>query len=495
MSNYTNLNSNTDYWSNQNFLMNPYQVNKDGYSASTDSNVKDSTLSPSSYDDSYNQRLPNSNSSIMDNNPNNGNMIKNMGQLHTQGLDSTYSGKNLNYSENHLQNQNAGYLNKEIDSITNGFMKMNTNANFNEISNPTSSYNYIAQPQLQAMQPLPPQQQQQQQQQSQQQQQQQQADIHSVPHLSAGDVNLSSLDSNEILLDSGFDKGGQRKFSWNSNPGNHLSISSSISDYASAVSAVANSSSGKLASKRDNYSSSDIYGASYSQYKVPEEKESASSRKHIENDSWDLDFINKNEEALENITKEELITYLFVKTTIIAKLKKDLEEKDSRSKAKQYDAESPDYSIFSTDSIVDNNGVSDLSEKGGFPSSASAKKNISFEIPKTHEELYIRLNEKLRSTQEELEETNLRLESVLTAIALNPTQSIISSGRYDEEEVAHRIVTKLQLLTEENDEMAKMLSYGKSKEKDIEIGLLRKQNIELKDKIAKLESKVINLKK
>ncbi|GMF60570.1 unnamed protein product [[Candida] boidinii] len=221
MSNYTNLNSNTDYWSNQNFLMNPYQVNKDGYSASTDSNVKDSTLSPSSYDDSYNQRLPNSNSSIMDNNPNNGNMIKNMGHLHTQGLDSTYSGKNLNYSENHLQNDNAGYLNKEIDSITNGFMKMNTNANFNEISNPTSSYNYIAQPQLQAMQPLPPQQQQQQQQQSQQQQQQQQADIHSVPHLSAGDVNLSSLDSNEILLDSGFDKGGQRKFSWNSNPDNH----------------------------------------------------------------------------------------------------------------------------------------------------------------------------------------------------------------------------------------------------------------------------------
>ncbi|GMF52690.1 unnamed protein product [[Candida] boidinii] len=120
---------------------------------------------------------------------------------------------------------------------------------------------------------------------------------------------------------------------------------------------------------------------------------------------------------------------------------------------------------------------------------------IPYSLQTTHEELYIRLNEKLRSTQEELEETNLRLESVLTAIALNPTQSIISSGRYDEEEVAHRIVTKLQLLTEENDEMAKMLSYGKSKEKDIEIGLLRKQNIELKEKIAKLESKVINLRK
>ena len=482
------MNSNADYWSNQNFLINPYQGNKDDYLASTESNVKESTVSPGTYDDLYNQRLPNSNSSILENNPNNGNLIKNMGQLHTQALDSTYSVKNQNYPENHLQNQNSGYLNKEIDSITNGFMKMNTNANFNDISNGTPAYNYLAQPQqqimkMQAMQLPSPQQQ--------QQQQQQKADTRSIPHFSAGDVNISSLDNNEILLDSGFDKGGQRKFSWNSNTGNHLSISSSISDYASAVSVVANNSSGKLASRRDNYSGSDIYGTSLSQYKAPEEKESGSSGKMIGHDSWDLDFFNNNEEVLGNITKEELITHLFVKTTIIAKLKSELEEKDTKSKVKQHDAESPNYSIFSTDSIIDN----DLSEKTGFPSSASAKKNVSFEIPKTHEELYIRLNEKLRSTQEELEETNLRLESILTAIALNPTQSVISSGRYDEEEVAHRIVTKLQLLTEENDEMAKMLSYGKSKEKDIEIGLLRKQNIELKEKITKLESKVINLRK
>ncbi|ESW98428.1 hypothetical protein HPODL_04055 [Ogataea parapolymorpha DL-1] len=119
----------------------------------------------------------------------------------------------------------------------------------------------------------------------------------------------------------------------------------------------------------------------------------------------------------------------------------------------------------------------------------------TFEIPKNHEQLYTKLTEKLQAAQEELEETKLRLEVVLTAVALNPNQSITKTGRYDEEEIAHKIITKMQMLTEENEEMAKMLSYGKSKEKDIEIGLLRKQNVELKSKVAKLEVKLKELKK
>ncbi|KAG7698849.1 hypothetical protein KL930_002364 [Ogataea haglerorum] len=119
----------------------------------------------------------------------------------------------------------------------------------------------------------------------------------------------------------------------------------------------------------------------------------------------------------------------------------------------------------------------------------------TFEIPKNHEQLYTKLTEKLQAAQEELEETKLRLEVILTAVALNPNQSVTKTGRYDEEEIAHKVITKMQMLTEENEEMAKMLSYGKSKEKDIEIGLLRKQNVELKSKVAKLEVKLKELKK
>ncbi|GME77449.1 unnamed protein product [Ambrosiozyma monospora] len=123
-------------------------------------------------------------------------------------------------------------------------------------------------------------------------------------------------------------------------------------------------------------------------------------------------------------------------------------------------------------------------------SSSGSNEEANFEVPKNHVDIYNKLAEKLQATEDELSDTKLRLEAVLTAIALNPTQSTTKSGRYDEEEVAHKIITKLQMLTEENDEMAKMLSYGKSKEKDIEIGLLRKQNEELTEKITKLENKV-----
>ncbi|ODV83451.1 hypothetical protein CANARDRAFT_184368, partial [[Candida] arabinofermentans NRRL YB-2248] len=128
--------------------------------------------------------------------------------------------------------------------------------------------------------------------------------------------------------------------------------------------------------------------------------------------------------------------------------------------------------------------------------SASSKNSDpgSFEIPKNHEELYLRLTEKLESTQSDLEDTKLRLEAVLTAVTLNPLHSATKDGTYDEEEIAHKIISKMQMLTEENEEMSKMLSYGKSKEKDIEIGLLRRENQELKRKIMKLESKVIESK-
>lgn len=112
-----------------------------------------------------------------------------------------------------------------------------------------------------------------------------------------------------------------------------------------------------------------------------------------------------------------------------------------------------------------------------------------YEIPKNHEQLYERLVEKLQSTDKELEETKARLESLATAVTLNPSQSQYKYGRYDEQEVAHKIITKLQMLTEENEEMSKMLSYGKAKEKDIEIGLLKSQNEQLRQKLEKLEAK------
>lgn len=116
--------------------------------------------------------------------------------------------------------------------------------------------------------------------------------------------------------------------------------------------------------------------------------------------------------------------------------------------------------------------------------------NGNYEIPKNYEELYLKLVEKIQATESELDDTKTRLEALVTAIAMNPNPSTFKNGRYDEEEISHKIISKLKMLTEENEELSRMVSYGKSKEKDIEIALLRKQNNDLLEKVAKLEGKL-----
>ena len=60
--------------------------------------------------------------------------------------------------------------------------------------------------------------------------------------------------------------------------------------------------------------------------------------------------------------------------------------------------------------------------------------------------------------------------------------------RYDAESIAHKMVVRLENLTNENKEMAKMLAYGRSKETQIELQLAKKENLELREKIASLEA-------
>lgn len=94
-------------------------------------------------------------------------------------------------------------------------------------------------------------------------------------------------------------------------------------------------------------------------------------------------------------------------------------------------------------------------------------------IPSTFYEKYRELAEKAKKTELELKDTKQRLEAIMVAISLNPGSATTKLGRYDEEEMAHRIISKMRMLNEENTKMAQMLSYGKSKEKSIELALLR----------------------
>ncbi|XBW35454.1 hypothetical protein QEN19_001024 [Hanseniaspora menglaensis] len=118
------------------------------------------------------------------------------------------------------------------------------------------------------------------------------------------------------------------------------------------------------------------------------------------------------------------------------------------------------------------------------------------EIPNSINELILRLSKKNEANNEKIKDLETRLDSIVTAVMMNPMNisgngNMINNvstdhGRYDEEAIAHKLVVRLETLTKENEEMGKMLSYGRSKEYQIDIKLLKRENEILKAKISEL---------
>ncbi|CAR28321.1 hypothetical protein ZYGR_0R00550 [Zygosaccharomyces rouxii] len=117
---------------------------------------------------------------------------------------------------------------------------------------------------------------------------------------------------------------------------------------------------------------------------------------------------------------------------------------------------------------------------------------LSLEIPDSVEDMFKKMSKSLQKKDEELIAANQTLESILTALALNPTNSMTKYGRYDPEALAHKTVVRIETLTRENQEMSKMLAYGRSKEAQIELQLMKKENEELKAKVMELQQSTIN---
>lgn len=120
----------------------------------------------------------------------------------------------------------------------------------------------------------------------------------------------------------------------------------------------------------------------------------------------------------------------------------------------------------------------------------NARSDSMIEIPKNLEQLFRRMSITLQEREDELADVRTRLESVLTALALDPSNSITKYGRYDAETIAHKTVVRIETLARENTEMAKMLAYGRAKETQIEIELLKRENYELRQQLELLRLQV-----
>lgn len=105
--------------------------------------------------------------------------------------------------------------------------------------------------------------------------------------------------------------------------------------------------------------------------------------------------------------------------------------------------------------------------------SGAEPQSQTLQVPSNHYQLFIDLSQTLQNTNEELEDTKARLEAFVVAAALNPGNSSTVNGRYDEQEMTHRIVGKMAMLQQENERLLTMMSYGNRTSLLVEVGVLR----------------------
>ncbi|KSA01808.1 uncharacterized protein AC631_02416 [Debaryomyces fabryi] len=142
------------------------------------------------------------------------------------------------------------------------------------------------------------------------------------------------------------------------------------------------------------------------------------------------------------------------------------------------------------DLVIKNQLIKNLSDQ---LNSLNKLKNVkhgpsnTFKVPQNYYELFKDLTKSLKEKTVELEETKERLESIVVALSMNNQRSLLVNGEFDEQELAHKIINKLSLLQSENENLLKMISSSNKLSLIIELGLLKNENCQLKEKLKNFE--------
>ncbi|EMG47870.1 hypothetical protein G210_1671 [Candida maltosa Xu316] len=137
-----------------------------------------------------------------------------------------------------------------------------------------------------------------------------------------------------------------------------------------------------------------------------------------------------------------------------------------------YETLQEDYNNLKSELLVKNQIIKNLTDQLNIMRKNENQKNAGFALPKNHYQLFQDLSKTLQEKSIELQETNQRLEAVLVANNLGE--------HYDVEELSHKLVYKLSQLSQENENLLKMVSFGNKTSLLIEIGLLKHEIQQLK---------------
>lgn len=142
------------------------------------------------------------------------------------------------------------------------------------------------------------------------------------------------------------------------------------------------------------------------------------------------------------------------------------------------------------DLVIKNQLIKNLSDQLNLlnrPKGVHHAQADGFKVPQNYYELFKDLTKSLKDKTSELEETKERLESIVVALSMNNHHSLLVNGEFDEQELAHKIINKLALLQSENENLLKMISSSNKLSLIIELGLLKSENGQLKEKLKNLE--------
>lgn len=107
----------------------------------------------------------------------------------------------------------------------------------------------------------------------------------------------------------------------------------------------------------------------------------------------------------------------------------------------------------------------------------------SLTLPEDYKQLFLDTYKVLQKTKTDLTQTKDMLEAILVGIAMGGGQGLpTNSGQHDPQELGHKIVTKINMLQNENDNLFRMLSLGNRQGLLAEIAALREQRDTLKKK-------------
>ncbi|PVH16814.1 uncharacterized protein CXQ87_004370 [Candidozyma duobushaemuli] len=122
-------------------------------------------------------------------------------------------------------------------------------------------------------------------------------------------------------------------------------------------------------------------------------------------------------------------------------------------------------------------------------SGSNYKDSPSVQMPQKYHQLFKDLTQTLNERTSDLEDTKSRLEAIMVALVMNKGSDIIENGTFDAQEMAHRLVSKLEVLSAENESLQRMVSYSNKQSLLIELNLLREENESLKKTIKEFDKK------